>query len=57
MPEFLAWLDSSGLKPFWDAATVMTTIHPLYEQALSSVQEALGISDDERDEILARIAK
>ena len=52
---FFAWLDASGLKPFWDAAQLLTTDHPLYEQSLASVQEALGISDEERDSILDRI--
>lgn len=37
--------------------SIMTTDHPLYEQALESVQEALGITDEERDAILDRIAK
>lgn len=55
--EFVAWLDQCGLRIFWDAAQLMTTDHPLYEQALESVQEALGITDEERDEILERIAK
>ena len=54
---FVAWLDASGLRIYWDAAQLMTTDHPLYEQALESVQEALGLTDEERDEILERIAK
>lgn len=57
LDAFFAWLEASGLKPFWDAAQLMTTDHPLYEQALESVQEALGLTDEERDEILERIAK
>lgn len=57
LAAFTAWLDASGLKPFWDAAQLLTTDHPLYEQALASVQEALGITDEERDAILERIAK
>lgn len=54
---FMAWLDGSGLKPFWDAAQVMATDHPLYEQALASVQQALGLTDAEREAILEKIAK
>lgn len=57
LDAFFAWLEASGLKPFWDAAQLITTDHPLYEQALESVQEALGLTDEERDEILERIAK
>jgi len=57
LEAFFAWLEASGLKPFWDAAQLMTTDHPLYGQALESVQEALGVTDEERDEILERIAK
>lgn len=57
LAAFAAWLDASGLKPFWDAAQLLTTDHPLYEQALASAQEALGITDEQRDAILERIAK
>jgi len=57
MDAFFAWLEASGLKPFWDAAQIMATDHPLYEQALSSVQQALGLTDEERDAILEQIAK
>lgn len=57
LDAFFAWLDASSLKPFWDAAQNMATDHPLYTQALASVQAALGISDEERDAILERIAK
>ena len=57
LEQFSAWLDASGLRMFWDAAQLMTTDHPLYEQALGSVQEALQITDEQRDEILRRIAK
>ena len=57
LDAFFAWLEASGLKPFWDAAQLMTTDHPLYEDALESAQEALGVTDEERDELLERIAK
>lgn len=57
LDAFFAWLEASGLKPFWDAAQLMTTDHPLFGQALESVQEALGVTDEERDEILRRIAR
>ena len=55
--EFVAWLDQSGLRIYWDAAQLMTTDHPLYESALSSVQEALGLTDEEVEAVLERIAK
>ena len=55
--EFFAWLDASGLREFWNAAQVLATDHPLYNQALTSVQEALGLSDAERDAILESITK
>lgn len=54
---FFAWLDASGLRVFWDAAQDLSTDHPLCEQALSGVQEALGLSDAEVAAVLARIAK
>lgn len=57
LDAFFAWLEGSGLKPFWDAAQELSTDHPLYEQALASVQEALGLTDAERDAILEQIAK
>lgn len=55
--EFVTWLDASGLRIFWDAAQLMTTDHPLYEQALEGVQEALGLTDEEVEAVLERIAK
>jgi len=57
MDAFFAWLDAAGLHELWDAAQALTSDHPLYESALASVQEALGVSDEERDAILERIAK
>lgn len=57
MDAFLTWLDASGLKVFFDQANILSTDHPLYEQALVSVQQALGLSDEELQAILARIAK
>jgi len=54
---FFAWLDASGLREFWAAAQLLTTNHPLYAEALASVQEALGLTDEEAAAILARIAK
>jgi hypothetical protein len=55
--EFVAWLDASGLRIFWDAAQDLATDHPLYEQALESVQEVLGLTDEEVEAVLERIAK
>jgi hypothetical protein len=57
LPDFLAWLEASGLKPFFDQATILSTDHPLYESAVSSVQQALGLTDEEVQAVLARIAK
>jgi len=54
---FFVWLDASGLKPYWDAAQVMSTDHPLFAQGVASVSEALGLSEEEVQAILSRIEK
>jgi len=57
IPEFFAWLDSSGLRVFWDAAQNLSTDNPLYEEALHGACEALGLSEEEAMEILEQIYK
>ena len=55
--DFFTWLELSGLKPYWDAAQVMATDHPLFEQGLATVKIALELSDEEVQDVLSRIAK
>ena len=57
LDAFFSWLDVSGLRVYWDAAQIMTTDHPIFEQGFASIKAALEITDEQAEQIMERIAK